>query len=79
MSNTWNIDVTRDWLPSGEEDSGAPPSMIRRIRDFIDFRTESLKDQSAGFLRDMHGIFADALHVSVTPGQEDFAPQILRG
>ncbi|KAF2145208.1 uncharacterized protein K452DRAFT_244963 [Aplosporella prunicola CBS 121167] len=53
MSETWNADVSRWWLP---EDEGYPP-IIKSIRGFIEDRTVNPSDQEKQDLRDMKGLF----------------------
>lgn len=54
MSDVWNEDVTRWWLPNEE---GYPP-ILRSIREFIDYRTRVPQDTASEDLRDMKGLFS---------------------
>lgn len=53
MSDMWNEDVTRWWLPNDEDF----PPIIQEIRQFIEFRAQIPKDTVSEDLRDMRGLF----------------------
>ena len=53
MSDLWEADCTRWWLPSNE---GYPP-ILRSIREFIDYRSQRPQDTATEDLRDMKGLF----------------------
>jgi len=55
MSDAWNEDVTRWWLP---EDEGPPcPPILQHIREFIDYRATIPQDTLTEDVRDMKGLF----------------------
>lgn len=55
MSEVWNVDVTRWWLPNDE----GYPAIIRSIRDFIEYRRQNPKDSVGQDVQAMSGVFRD--------------------
>lgn len=53
MADLWGEDVTRWWLPNDE----GYPTIIRAIRDFIEYRARVPTDTLGVDVRDMSGIF----------------------
>lgn len=53
MSDLWNVDVSRWWLPLDE----GYPRIMKSIREFIDYRTSDPQDSISADLRDMRGVF----------------------
>ena len=53
MSEVWGIDVNQWWLPNNE----GYPTVVRAIRDFIEYRARVPEDAMGAHVRDMSGIF----------------------
>ena len=53
MSGEWGVDVNHWWLPNDE----GYPSVVRSIRDFIEYRARVPGDIMDTQVRDMSGLF----------------------
>lgn len=62
MSEQWGEDVSRWWLPNDE----GYPTIIRAIRDFIEYRASNPTDPFGLQVSEMSGIFRD-MNVAESP------------